>query len=126
MYNYSDYKMEESKNKTEESETSRHLAVYISQPMTDRDLKEIELMRNFAEAYIRNNISTNMVVEFINGYEESWGPKYMKPIKALAYSIQVLADADVVYFCPGWELSKGCRVERHCCQLYDIPIEYIK
>lgn len=119
MYNYSDYK-------EEQKDTPPRLMVYISQPMTDRNPKEIELMRAHAESYIRSHVSTNMDIRFINNYRESWGPDHMKPVEALGRSIQLLADADVAYFCPGWEFSNGCRVERQCCQLYDIPIEYIE
>lgn len=33
-----------------------------------------------------------------------------------------LSDVDAVYFCTGWERAKGCRIERHICEEYGIPI----
>ena len=119
MYNYLDYK-------TEESEEPSRLMVYISQPMTDRHPKEIELMRKHAEEFVRSHVHTNTDIRFANGYRESWSPEHMLPIEALGRSIQLLSNAGVAYFCPGWEFSKGCRIEHLCCQLYDIPIEYIE
>ena len=33
-----------------------------------------------------------------------------------------LSDVDAVYFCTGWKRAKGCRIERHICEEYGIPI----
>jgi hypothetical protein len=45
------------------------------------------------------------------------------PLKYLAKSIEAVADADFVYFMPGWRSARGCRIEHECCVDYEIPFE---
>jgi Asp-tRNA(Asn)/Glu-tRNA(Gln) amidotransferase A subunit family amidase len=45
------------------------------------------------------------------------------PLKYLAKSIEFIADADFVFFMPGWENARGCRIEHQCCIDYEIPFE---
>ena len=45
------------------------------------------------------------------------------PMKYLAKSIEAIADADFVYFMPGWRSARGCRIEHECCVDYGIPYE---
>ena len=35
----------------------------------------------------------------------------------------IMDDVDLVYFCKGWELSRGCNMEHKTCEIYNIPIE---
>jgi Asp-tRNA(Asn)/Glu-tRNA(Gln) amidotransferase A subunit family amidase len=43
------------------------------------------------------------------------------PLKYLAKSLEAIADVDMVFFMPGWEAARGCRIERQCCANYGIP-----
>jgi Asp-tRNA(Asn)/Glu-tRNA(Gln) amidotransferase A subunit family amidase len=45
------------------------------------------------------------------------------PLKYLAKSLEAIADADMVYFMPGWKEARGCRIEMQCCLDYGIPIK---
>ena len=45
------------------------------------------------------------------------------PLKSLAKSIEFIANVDFVYFMPGWENARGCRIEHQCCVDYEIPFE---
>ena len=40
----------------------------------------------------------------------------------LGKSLELLATADVAYFCADWVCARGCRVERQVCNEYGIPI----
>ena len=41
----------------------------------------------------------------------------------LAKSLEMLAEADLAYFCDEWENYRGCVLERECCKAYGIPVE---
>ena len=43
-----------------------------------------------------------------------------KPLWCLGQVLQILADADVAIFLPGWKDARGCVAERYCCQNYEI------
>jgi Asp-tRNA(Asn)/Glu-tRNA(Gln) amidotransferase A subunit family amidase len=45
------------------------------------------------------------------------------PLKYLAKSIEAIAEVDLVFFMPGWENARGCRIEHQCCVDYEIPFE---
>jgi Asp-tRNA(Asn)/Glu-tRNA(Gln) amidotransferase A subunit family amidase len=45
------------------------------------------------------------------------------PLKYLAKSIEAIADVEFVFFMPGWENARGCRIEHQCCVDYEIPFE---
>lgn len=40
------------------------------------------------------------------------------PIHYLGRSIELLADADIVYFAKGWQRARGCKVEHLVAKLY--------
>lgn len=44
------------------------------------------------------------------------------PLKFLAKSLMVLADADAVYFADGWRETRGCRIENRCAVAYGLNI----
>ncbi|MDR3348822.1 MAG: hypothetical protein LBO03_04345 [Acidaminococcales bacterium] len=45
-------------------------------------------------------------------------------VLCLAKSIELLAQAEVAIFMPGWEGARGCRIERAVCRDYGIAIEH--
>ena len=44
------------------------------------------------------------------------------PLKYMAESIRMLADADVAYFTADWDEARGCKIERECAVAYGIQI----
>ena len=40
-------------------------------------------------------------------------------------SNDVMADADLVYFCDGWKDTRGCWIEHLCAKYYNKEIRYI-
>ena len=56
-----------------------------------------------------------------NSYFEDYNPKEGSiPLKYLSKSLELLADADVAYFCSGWDTARGCRIEHQCAVEYGI------
>lgn len=44
------------------------------------------------------------------------------PLECLGKSIVLMAHADAVYFCKGWENARGCRIEHECAIQYGLEI----
>ena len=96
------------------------MKVFISQPMTGRTKEEILSERNkIVETLNKCDI------EVLDSYFEDYDPQDRStPIKYLAKSIEVLADADILLCVGNWENSRGCKVEYECAKQYGISIFY--
>lgn len=46
------------------------------------------------------------------------------PLKALADSLKIMADCDIVMFCKGWQNARGCVVENLVANLYGLKVIY--
>lgn len=110
------------------------IKVFISQPMNGRTDEEIREARNKAIVDIRSKLGTEFEVidSFFEDYDVEAGakdrvegnvddlaPGYI-PIKYLAKSIDLLAEANVVYFTWDYYQARGCRIE------YEIASRYGK
>ena len=90
----------------------------ISQPMKGKTEEQIREER----------VNTVKLLE-AGGYEvvDTVFPDFTNqgnvPLKYLAKSIEAIADVDFVYFMPGWENARGCRIEHQCCVDYGIHFE---
>lgn len=42
----------------------------------------------------------------------------------LGKSLEALAGADIIYFCPGWDTARGCKIEHQCAVEYGIERIY--
>lgn len=93
--------------------------LFISQPMRGKTDKEIMQERERAADYVRKVFDED--VEVIDSFFES-APAEAKPLWFLGKSLQLLADADVVYFASGWETARGCIIEHTCALEYGITI----
>lgn len=93
--------------------------LFISQPMNGKTKEEILAERNKAI-----DIATNFcedAVKVIDSYFEDYNPDNgCVPLKYLAKSIELMADADIVYFAPGWNEARGCKIEHECAINYGI------
>ena len=93
--------------------------LFISQPMNGKTEEEILAVRN--KAVESAKVMLNEDVEVIESYFEDYNPdKGCVPLKYLAKSLDLLADADVAYFAKGWESARGCRIENQCAIEYSI------
>ena len=43
---------------------------------------------------------------------------------ALALSLEIMSNCDIVYFCRGWENARGCRMEHQAAKEYGLQIIY--
>lgn len=97
--------------------------LFISQPMRGKTEEEIlgerEKVIKAVEKYYGNEI------EIIDSYFEDYDPKNgCIPLKYLAKSLELLADADIVFFCRGWDTARGCIIEHQCSVEYGIDRIY--
>ena len=98
------------------------MKVFISQPMTGRLNEEILNERNEVIEILKNKYND---VEVLDSYFEDYDPQNGSiPLKYLAKSIEVLADADVLLCVGNWKNSRGCKVEHECAKQYGIKIAY--
>ena len=69
------------------------------------------------------NNEHNGICEFVDSYFDDYKPSGSKvALEHLAKSLELLAGADVAYFCKGWEQARGCRIEHECARAYGIMI----
>lgn len=97
------------------------MKVFISQPMSGKTDDEIlaekliisdEIWKEWPDAEIIDSF-------IIESAPEKWNdPGRYYILK----SLQLLAEADLVVFCQGWEQYRGCRVEHYFAENYGISI----
>lgn len=91
---------------------------FISQPMRGKTEEEIKEKRNQVIEAIKKQEPD---AEIIDSYFEDYNPDNgCIPLKYLSKSIELLADADIAYFCEGWENARGCKIECECAVQYGI------
>lgn len=90
------------------------MKIFISQPM--KNLSEEEIKADRKRAIEKAQTIYGDDVEIIDSYNN----KYQKPLVCLAKSIELLAAADIAYFCKGWNKARGCRIEYMCANDYGI------
>lgn len=82
--------------------------LFISQPMRGKTANEIMAVRYMAMAEAEKLIGES--VEVIDSYLPD-NPVDTKPLWCLGKSLQLMSEADVVYFAPGWREARGCQIE---------------
>lgn len=94
----------------------------ISQPMRGKTKEEILAVRNEA-----SRVLEDMGYEVVDTYYS----KYSVPCYAnngalyhLGQSLTEMARCDAVYFCRGWEDTRGCRIEHEVAEVYGIERIY--
>lgn len=100
------------------------IKVFISQPMNGRSEEEILKERNLAIELLKE-IESSEDIEVIDSYFEDYSPEGKNiPLKYLAKSLELLADADVLLCIGKWEETRGCKIEHECAKQYGIKIVY--
>ena len=95
--------------------------LFISQPMKGKTKEEILAVRKRAIENAKAVMDDD--VEIIESYFEDYNPDDgCVPLKYLSKSLELLADADIVYFAKGWESARGCRIEYQCATDYGIAM----
>ena len=99
------------------------MRIFISQPMTGRRESDIMHERECIINEIRNR-NKDFNIDFVaTTYDKDYANKH--PLDMLGNCIKELAKADKVVFAPGWESSKGSKIEHMCAVTYGIPCLYI-
>jgi hypothetical protein len=96
------------------------MKVFISQPMRDKTDEEIKAEREKAIQTIKEKYP-NEEVEILDSFFEG-APHDVKPLWFLGKSFEILADADLAYFCREWNNYRGCNMEHMACRAYGIEI----
>ncbi|MBR3552969.1 MAG: hypothetical protein IKN72_06240 [Clostridia bacterium] len=91
--------------------------VFLSQPMRDKSETYILALREMAAEKLREMFPVEQIVILPSYRPELAG----KPrLAALAKSIEMMSEADLVVFLPGSKEAQGCRVELYVCREYGI------
>ena len=98
------------------------MKIMISQPMSGLSLSEIAYRRDKIERKLES-----LGHEVINSYfkefnEENRCDLAHVPVYYLGKALQKMAECDAVYFAEGWELAKGCVIERAVAENYGLII----
>jgi len=91
--------------------------LFISQPM--RGKTDEEILADRKQAIEKATELVGEPVEVIDSFFQS-APVGAKPLWFLGKSLELLADADVAYFAPGWDDARGCIIEHDCAIAYGI------
>lgn len=92
--------------------------LFISQPMIGKTDEQILTERENAVEAAKKILGDEVEVldTFFGTSDMSHALEY------LGESIKRMAQADAVYFAPGWGMARGCRIEHDCAVEYGVPI----
>ena len=98
------------------------MKIMISQPMSGLSLSEIAYQRDKIERKLES-----LGHEVVNSYfkefnEENRCDLAHVPVYYLGKALQKMAECDAVYFAEGWELARGCVIERSVAENYGLII----
>lgn len=93
--------------------------LFISQPMRDKTDEEIQKEREEAFKVAKEKLGEDL--ELIDSFIDE-APSNITSLWLIARSIELLGQADVVYFVDGWKKARGCRIEHACAVEYDMDI----
>ena len=95
--------------------------VFISQPMRGKTDEEILAEKDRAVIAVVGKLGepVKVIDSFFND-----APATAAPLWFIAKSLEALAEADIVYFCSGWDTARGCKIEHQCAVEYGIERIY--
>lgn len=98
------------------------MKVFISQPMRGQTEEAILKARSEAVKKVKSMYGED--VEILNSFFDDFNTSNVKnpAVAYLAKSIDVLAEADIAYFCKNWARARGCRIEYDVARLYGIKV----
>lgn len=98
--------------------------IFISQPMNGKTNEKIEDERNYTISILTSRFAKeNERIEIIDSFFKD-APHDSKPLWYLGESIKLMSEADVVFFCNGWQTARGCQIEHDCALEYGIDTMY--
>ena len=94
--------------------------VFISQPMNGKTEEEIVNTREKAKNEIARYYPHEEITVLHSLIQTEPSEGRNKALWCLSQSLEIMSQADVVYFAAGWENARGCRIEHECAMAYDI------
>ncbi len=107
-----------------EGEFMGKVKIFIAQPMRHKSDEEIIEERVEITNKLKNELFAGEDVEILNSYMEDFTASHLKnkSLNYLGKSIQLLSEADYVFFAKGWKEARGCHIEHECAERYGINI----
>lgn len=100
------------------------IKIFISQPMNGKTNEEILKAREDITARLSAQFARcNTYIEIIDSFFKD-APHDAKPLWYLGESIKLMSEADIVFFCDGWQAARGCQIEHDCTIEYGIDTMY--
>lgn len=98
--------------------------IFISQPMNGKTTEEIEDKRSYIIGRLASQFAReNERIEIIDSFFKN-EPYEALPLWYLGESIKLMSEADIVFFCDGWQTARGCQIEHDCALEYGIDTMY--
>lgn len=96
------------------------MKIFVSMPMNGKTDERIREDFEEKKKYLKERWGFNpeMVIDSIIG------DGITNLVKYLATSIDLMADADLVFFALGWEQARGCRIEHEVAVAYGKGVLY--
>lgn len=100
--------------------------IFISQPMNGLSEEEVLKTRQAALAEARKILNEDVteVDSYFKEAKESAPQDVLAGLYYLGKSLEKMAEADMVYFCRGWEKARGCKIEQAAAIAYGVPRLY--
>lgn len=98
------------------------MKIMISQPMRGKTNEQIRLEREELVKELENaghEVLDTIIDDFVEGQDDDYA------IRCLAKSIEFIANVDALIFMPGWENSRGCRIENSVALEYGKFVKYM-
>lgn len=94
------------------------IKLFISQPMKGKTDEEILRERQKALEEVKDMFKDEGI-ELIDSFIQE-APDDATPLWYLGKSLELMSEADLVYFVDGWENARGCNIEHKCAHEYGI------
>ena len=117
--------MEELKRMETESKGMVPGRIFLVQPFYGREEIEIFEERKIIEEFLRR-LFDNYELEIIDQYHQI--PEDVDANGRLFYlgnSIKMMETADMIVFAPDFRSARGCQIENHIAELYELPRLYL-
>ena len=98
--------------------------VMISQPMAGKTPEEILKVRDKAVKYLEGLGYEVLDTYFPNDFNSLPMDILNKPLFFLGQSLMYMSYCDVVYFCKGWDKTRGCILEHKAAEVYGLKMMY--
>lgn len=86
--------------------------VYISIPISGKDINQVKLYLDLVKNGIKSSGSDPITPFDVSPYSNASYAEHM------GKDIQALLECDAVFFCRGWQNSKGCQAEFEVAKIY--------